>query len=127
YSYFTAIAVDASNVYWTNAPHEGDPAKSSPGTLMAVPIAGGTPVTLAPAGEAPSCLVADGTSAYWMDGEGNLLKVTLNGGSPTTLVSEQSSCNGIAVDSTSVYWAGSGRGGCPEGGPCGAVMKLTPK
>jgi len=60
-----AIAVDAANVYWI----EGL------GSVRKVPIAGGTPVTLAAAPVLPGGIAVDATSVYWTDtANGNVYK-----------------------------------------------------
>jgi hypothetical protein len=59
------IAVDATNVYWI----EGL------GNVRKVPIAGGSPVTLAPAPELPGGIAVDATNVYWTDtATGNVYK-----------------------------------------------------
>jgi hypothetical protein len=59
------IAVDATNVYWI----EGL------GSVRKVPIAGGSPVTLAPAPELPGGIAVDATNVYWTDtSTGNVYK-----------------------------------------------------
>jgi hypothetical protein len=103
-----AIAVDATNVYWTG----------SSGTVMKVPVNGGTPATLASSQDQPEAIAVDGTSVYWTNSlGGTVMKVSLDGGTTTLLVSGQNSPQDIAVDATSVYWTTHG----------GTVMKLTPK
>ena len=92
-----AIAVDATNVYWTG----------SSGTVMKVPVNGGTPATLASSQDQPEAIAVDGTSVYWTNGvspNGAVMKMPLNGGTPTTLAASQNDPAAIAVDSTSVYW-----------------------
>jgi hypothetical protein len=62
-----AIALDDTNVYWTN--YLG-------GTVMAVPLSGGTPVTLASAQQGPVNVVVDATSVYWSNyAGGQIMKV----------------------------------------------------
>jgi hypothetical protein len=59
------IAVDATNVYWI----EGL------GSVRKVPIAGGSPVTIAPAPELPGGIAVDATNVYWTDtATGNVYK-----------------------------------------------------
>jgi hypothetical protein len=114
-----AIAVDATNVYWTD--------DSAPGVLK-VPVSGGTPTTLA-SGTVPQGIAIDATSVYWADSgagatfescagigtvtsNGTITKVPLSGGTPTTLASGRLCPFNIVVDGTSVYWSeGMGNGG----------------
>jgi hypothetical protein len=62
------LAVDGANVYWGN---------TNGGTIMKVPIGGGTPVTLA-TGQSPQFVAVDGTSVYWTNStaDGAVRKVT---------------------------------------------------
>lgn len=60
-----AIAIDSTNVYWTNIG----------GTVMKVPIAGGT--TLASGQSSPEGIAVDATSVYWTNsGAGTVMKLT---------------------------------------------------
>jgi hypothetical protein len=63
YGYVTeALAVDATNVYWSPGPGMG-PGGSSP--LLSVPLNGGTPTTLfASDSQAVESIAVDGTSVY---------------------------------------------------------------
>jgi hypothetical protein len=97
------IAVDATSVYWTN--YYG-------GTVMKVPLGGGSVTTLASGQNVPGGIAVDATSVYWTNKgtsannytDGTVMKVPLGGGSATTLASGQNGARGIAVDATSVYW-----------------------
>jgi hypothetical protein len=81
------------------------------GTVMKVPLAGGTPVMLASSPNVVFDIAVDATSVYWTSdafspgpGTGTIMKVSRDGGTPVTLASGQSLPFEIAVDTTSVYW-----------------------
>lgn len=98
-----AIAVDATNVYWTTS---GD--NTANGTVMKVSLAGGTPVALAAGQTHPGSIAVDATSVYWIAssvcGGDQLMKVSHAGGAPTILALTQDFAEAIAVDATSLYW-----------------------
>jgi len=102
-----AIAVDATSVYWTTGDSVG------PGTVMKMPIGGGTPTTLASAQyELQGDIAVDATNVYWTSwgnrtasgNTGTVMKVPIGGGTLTTLASGQPQPTPITVDATSVYW-----------------------
>jgi hypothetical protein len=89
------IAVDSTNVYWTNA---------SGGTVLDVPLGGGTPTTLASGQDTPEFIAVDDTNVYWTTSQGlTVMKAPLSGGASTTLFSGKRAVS-LAVHSTSVYW-----------------------
>jgi sugar lactone lactonase YvrE len=94
------LSVDATSVYWTD---------SNAGTVMKMPLAGGTPTALASGLTCPNKTVVDATGVYWTDFcTGTVKKVPLAGGAVITLAQEASSdAEGIAVDATSIYWTNS--------------------
>jgi hypothetical protein len=81
-----AFAMDATNVYWTD---------ENAGTVMKMPLAGGTPTTLATgqsflgedlASNGNGFIALDASSVYWM-AQGAIRKVPLEGGNVVTLAS----------------------------------------
>jgi hypothetical protein len=68
----TCIAVDANGVYWTD---QGGGASK----VLSVPLAGGTPATLAVGADSPGCVAIDSTSAYFTSND-ELMQVPLQGG-----------------------------------------------
>ena len=56
------IAVDATNVYWTN-----NASGNGAGTVMKVPLGGGSPTALASGQSNPWGLAVDAVSAYWVN------------------------------------------------------------
>lgn len=105
-----SLAIDAEHVYWTNTTDDG--------SVMSVPIGGGTVTTLAAHQPGPVSIAVDATNVYWTtltggacadDAEicypgGNVMKVSIAGGDPVTLASDQAHPSAVAVDATSVYW-----------------------
>jgi hypothetical protein len=108
----TSVAVDNTNIYW-----------AASGSLMAMPLIGGAPITLASGQSGVVAFAIDATNVYWTtQGGASLTKAPLGGGAPTALVAAPANSQyrpqGITVDATSVYWTDA---------PDGTVLKLTPK
>ena len=97
----TDIAVNATNVYWTDAA----------GSVVMAPVGGGTPTTLSTGQVTPRSIVLDATNAYWVAGgaSGGVFSVLLAGGTVTTIESSPYARQ-LAVDATSVYWHATSQG-----------------
>jgi hypothetical protein len=110
------LAVNATHVVWTTEGTEGTAA----GTVVTVPLAGGTATTLAANQGGLIALAVDATSVYWKDDQ-SVLKAPLAGGAISTLCTLSSSTAGasfnMAVDATNVYWTG-------RNGTAGTLMKV---
>lgn len=92
------IAVDAGNVYFTDA-------QGPTGKVVRVPLQkGGSPVTLADGQYLPSAIAVDGPNVYFTTSY-NLKKVPVAGGPVVDLApSEDAGYAQIAIDATHVYW-----------------------
>jgi hypothetical protein len=126
-----AIALSATDVYWTTAVFQGLAPDDVTGAVMSVSKNGGTAATVASGQRVPWSVAVDATSVYWttdwqctLEHDGavacplTVMKAPLCGGAPTTLSPDQGG-QVLAVDATSVYWL--------SGGASDALMKLTPK
>ena len=82
------------------------------GSVMKVPLGGGTATTLATGAPGSNGIAVDAMNVYWTvasanDGGGSVMSVPIGGGSPTLLASA-STPTSLAVDSTSAYWIDTG-------------------
>lgn len=104
----TSIAVDSKNVYWTDG--------SDPGTVMSVPLTGGTPTTVASGQKSPWALAVNGQDVYWTNRgsqqsnyiDGAVMRTSLSGGTPSTVATGQNDPQALALDAKNVYWANTG-------------------
>jgi hypothetical protein len=108
------ITVDTVNVYWTNA---GTAAGNYlDGTVMKMPLAGGTPTAIATGQALPTGIATDGVNVYWADlgtaannyADGSIVMVPIAGGTTTTLATAQAAPQWVAVAASVVYWTATG-------------------
>ncbi len=93
------IAVDANNLYWTNA----QPFNLGSVFQCAKANCAGTLVMLASARTEPRGIAVDGTNVYWVEGAG-VMKCAIGGCGNAPTVFAPSGSPAIALDSTHVYF-----------------------
>ena len=91
----TAIAVNASALYWV------DDGTSS---VMQVALTGGGPTTLASGQSTPTSIALDANNVYWTTSS-SVMKLPLGGGTPTALATGQTSPGSVVVGPANVYWS----------------------
>jgi len=97
-----AIAVNGSDVYWTNQ-YQG-------GGLQFVPVGGGMAHPLASNLNTPAAIVITGSTIfftldpYGQPTAGAVLSMPIGGGTTTTIASGQNSPASVAVGKSSVFW-----------------------
>jgi hypothetical protein len=104
----TALVVDDTNVYWIDrGTVEGS---SFNGSVMTVPVGGGTVTTFAAAQNEPLGIAIDSHSLYWSNSiGGTLVSGALDGGALSTLytVAQPGTVEGpesVAVNSQAIFW-----------------------
>jgi len=105
------LAVDATNVYWTNIGTSAN--EFLDGTVMAMPKGGGTVTTLASGQDFPNAVSVHGSWVYWTNydaaksggaASGAVSRVSTTGGPITVIASGQAFPWDVVADDTSVYW-----------------------
>lgn len=107
------IAVDATNVYWTESANS----IAGAGFVKKAPITPGNPTTLVSGLSGSQNIAADATDVYFWSAYGALSKVAIGGGSSVEVASGMSGTQPLTIDSTNVYWTETTNGG--------TVKKLT--
>lgn len=106
------LVVVGGNVYW---------ADFGSGSILTVPVTGGTPVVLASGQDGPSALAVHGSDLYWTNSGaslaendpasryGSIARMPLAGGPVTILVSKlKYPAWSLTVNDTQIYWLSSG-------------------
>jgi sugar lactone lactonase YvrE len=102
-----AIAVDGTSIYWTSLGSCGGDAGAPTGLIVKMPLAGGSPKTLATGQGGPAAIAVDDKSVYWVNqcaDDGRVMKTDLTGSVLTTLATGQAHPSNIAIDTDSVYF-----------------------
>jgi hypothetical protein len=94
---FGTVAIDRTNAYWWNA-----------GSIMSIPLVGGTATTLATStGPSPGfgwAIAIDAYNVYWATRD-QVMRVPKAGGAPSTLATGTDPIFAVATDGSNVYWA----------------------
>lgn len=135
------IAADARNLYWSNLGSYccgKTPSRYEPGSVMQMPIDGGTPIELADNQSHPNAIALDQANVYWttqadLSGSGDagppsgaIMRTPIGGGAIVTMVSGIATPAGIAVDGANLYWADQGPPGSDRyaDNTSGVVMRI---
>jgi hypothetical protein len=101
------IASNGTYVVWTTL--DGPPASDMNGTgsIMAVPVSGGTPTALVTHTDNAAVVCIDSTYAYWFGPSDNdIEKVPLTGGAVTSILKNlTNSIFEMTIDPTYIYWS----------------------
>jgi len=113
-----AVAIDATNVYWTDNPGYAMSDGGNGSDILRTPRDGGPTSVLFSGPVVSTGIAMDATNLYWGGGAPDggsgelLMKMPLAGGAPVTLATATGGigcvAGCIAVDSTSVYWVAAG-------------------
>jgi len=123
------LVVDAHNVYWTDAGQVGSlglPAANA-GSVLQIPIGGGTTTTLASGQAIPVGIALQGSNVVWanwgFNEPGSILQTPIGGGGPTkTLVGSLLDPFNVVAVGGDLYWSNSP----PIGSGNGALFRFTP-
>jgi hypothetical protein len=89
------LAIDASDVYWTNARN----------VVSRVSKSGGQPQMVAQAADIVHSLAIGATGVYWTDGSGNVASAPLTGGQVVDIATDTTPLGSVAVNDGYVYWS----------------------
>ena len=105
------IAIDTQNVYWTNLGKLGGdnlPALNS-GSVMQVPIAGGSVITLASQESVPVGIAVAGNTVYWTEyglgSPGLVVSAPKGGGTLVPLVANLRNPYSLVLSGNTMYWS----------------------
>jgi predicted heme/steroid binding protein len=92
------VVVNGGTAYWADL---------NTGTIMALPLTGGTPTVLASGQNDPAYLTVDNGTVYWADSsftDGTIMSVPVTCGTPVVLASEQPDPISVTATGGVVYW-----------------------
>jgi hypothetical protein len=125
-----AIVVDATNVYWVNNAFDkpGTDGGTPGGSVVTVPIAGGTPTSLATMQAEPYGIAIDTVNVYWCDFYTGAVVASQKTGAGTvvTLVSNEFAPESLVLASGSLYWVEQGLDEEGAAADPGYVVRLAP-
>jgi hypothetical protein len=112
------VAVDETQVYWTQFRPEGFVMRAPKGA------APGSPVPVASGQASPYAIHTDSAFVYWTTFAapplGAVMKAPKDGGEPVEVVSRQDKPSAVTTDAVHLYWANAG----PYGSLAGSVWRI---
>jgi hypothetical protein len=96
--------VDATGVYWVNA-------LGLNGSIMQMPLGGGTPTAIVSAIPQPSGLALGPAGLYWTSGAAGTITMLAPGDTAPKTLASALSPSGIVVDGDVAYWASQSQAG----------------
>ncbi len=118
----TALAVDATHLYWTDAYFDSISRVSLDGTTTTTLIESKTQGGIV--GDEPHRLALNSTKLFWTTLDGQVGFALKDGSGATALVAPAAEFGGIAADDTHIYWVGDGVYRATIDGS--AVLQLAP-
>jgi hypothetical protein len=122
-----AIAIDANNVYWTNAGKLGGENLPAPGTGSVMQVSkSGTGITVLDANEAvPLGITVSASTVYWceytLSSPGQIQSIPIGGGARVAIAADLSDPFGITISGKTIVWSDSP----PTQAGSGRILALT--
>ncbi len=136
-SWIGSVAIDASHAYYAVGPTGtlNGVRQGPPGSVVSVPLAGGTPHTLLTTGfdVVIGAMVSDGQDLYYgtlaypaspsIDPATTLMKTPVGGGAAASLAYEPTGIGSMVLDGANLYWSAPPAAGTPDGA---SVLRSMP-
>ena len=116
------MAVDGTHVYWTDPGPSSSTSVPTPGTILRVPLAGGTPENLAGNTIGPFGIAVDDTNVYWVE---QFTATSLNGGRVLTIPKAGATPTVVAADQLEPFRGSASTRATSTGRPTATTSRTT--